>query len=44
MALRALKQAEKSDEYVVRFYETTGEQAQQAVVDFAADIVSAKEP
>lgn len=43
VALRALKQAEKSDEYVVRFYETAGEQAQQAVVDFAADIVSAKE-
>ena len=43
VALRALKQAEKSDEYVVRFYETSGRQAQQAVVDFAAAIVSAKE-
>ncbi len=43
VALRALKRAEKSDEYVVRFYETTGEQTQQTEVAFAADIVSAKE-
>lgn len=43
VALRALKKAEKSDEYVVRFYETTGKQAQDAVVSFAANIVSAKE-
>lgn len=43
VALRALKQAEKSDEYVVRFYETTGLEAQNAVVSFASDIVSAKE-
>ena len=43
VALRALKRAEKSDEYVVRFYETTGREAQQAEVVFAADIVSAKE-
>jgi alpha-mannosidase len=43
VALRAVKQAEKSDEYVVRFYETTGTATQNAVVKFAADIVSAKE-
>lgn len=43
VALRALKQAEDSDEYVVRFYETSGLHPQQAVVDFAAGIVSAKE-
>ncbi len=43
VAMRALKQAEKSDEYVVRFYETTGKSAQDAVVTFAANIVSAKE-
>lgn len=43
VALRALKQAEDSDEYVVRFYETSGLQPQQAEVTFAADIVSAKE-
>ncbi len=43
VALRALKQAEDSDAYVVRFYETTGLDAQDAVVKFAADIVEAKE-
>ncbi len=43
VALRALKQAEDSDAYVVRFYETTGLAAQDAVVKFAADIVEAKE-
>ena len=32
VALRALKQAEDSDEYVVRFYETSGLGSQQAVV------------
>lgn len=43
VALRALKQAEDSEEYVVRFYETSGVQSQDAVVEFAADIVAAKE-
>jgi alpha-mannosidase len=43
VAMRALKQAEKSDEYVVRFYETTGGESQQATVAFAANIVSAAE-
>ena len=43
VALRALKQAEDSDAYVVRFYETSGLEAQQAKVRFCADIVEAKE-
>ena len=43
VALRALKQAEDSDEYVVRFYETSGQAPRQAVVRFAADIAGAKE-
>lgn len=43
VAMRALKQAEKSDDYVVRFYETSGKEAQEATVTFAGNIVSAKE-
>jgi alpha-mannosidase len=43
VAMRALKQAERSDEYIVRLYETTGQDVQQATVTFAADIVSAVE-
>jgi alpha-mannosidase len=43
VALRAIKQAEDSDAYVVRFYETAGQGAQKAQVRFAADIVEAKE-
>ena len=43
VALRALKQAEDSDAYVVRFYETSGVGIQTAEVKFAADIVEAKE-
>ena len=43
VALRAIKQAEDSDAYVVRFYETAGHGAQKAQVRFAADIVEAKE-
>jgi alpha-mannosidase len=43
VVMRTLKQAEKSDEYVVRFYETTGMESQQATVAFAAGIVSAAE-
>jgi alpha-mannosidase len=43
VAMRALKQAEKSNEYVVRFYETTGREAQQASVVFAGNVVSAVE-
>lgn len=43
VAMRALKQAEKSDEYIVRFYETTGLESQKAAVNFAANIVAAAE-
>ena len=43
VALRALKQAEDSDAYVVRLYETAGQGSQKAQVRFAADIVEAKE-
>lgn len=41
--IKALKKAESSDEYVVRVYETTGKQAQQAALTFAGDILSACE-
>ena len=43
VALRALKQAEDSDAYVVRFYETSGLAVQDAGIRFAADILEAKE-
>ena len=43
VALRALKQAEDSDAYVVRFYETSGLSAQKTGVRFASDILEAKE-
>ncbi len=41
--VKALKQAEKSDEYVIRVYETTGKATQSASLSFASNIVSAKE-
>lgn len=41
--IKALKKAESSDEYVVRVYETSGEKAQNAVLTFAGDIISASE-
>lgn len=41
--LKALKKAEDTDEYVVRFYETTGKATQQGKIKFASNIVSAKE-
>lgn len=41
--LRAIKMAEDSDAYVVRFYETAGQGSQKAVAAFAADIIEAKE-
>ncbi|KAA6327524.1 Mannosylglycerate hydrolase [termite gut metagenome] len=41
--VKAIKQAEKSDEYVVRMYETTGKSAQPAALTFAGNILSAKE-
>ena len=43
VALRALKQAEDSEAYVVRFYETSGLESQAAEVRFAAGIIEAKE-
>jgi len=43
VALKAFKQAEKSDEYVIRFYETEGKGTQSVNFTFAADIVSADE-
>ena len=43
VALKALKQAEDSDAYVLRFYETSGKETQAACVRFAADIIEAKE-
>jgi len=41
--LRALKIAEDSDAYVVRFYETSGLEAQHAGITFAEPIIYAKE-
>lgn len=43
VAIRAIKKAEDSDAYVVRFYETSGLSDQDASVRFASDIVEAKE-
>ncbi len=43
VAVRAMKQAEDSDAYVVRLYETDGNACRNAVVRFAADIVEARE-
>lgn len=42
VAVKALKKAEDSDEYIVRFYELTGE-GQDVVAEMPADIVSAQE-
>lgn len=41
--IKALKKAESSDEYVVRVYETGGEQVQEASIVFANDIIAAVE-
>lgn len=43
VALKAVKQAEDSDAYVVRFIETSGKGVQKGKVQFAADILEAKE-
>jgi len=43
VALKALKKAENSNDYVVRFYETKGIAANDVKVKFAAKIVAAKE-
>ncbi len=41
--IKALKKAESSDEYVVRVYETQGENVQNATLTFAGEILSAQE-
>ena len=41
--VRALKRAERSDEYVVRVYELSGKQNQKANITFAADVTLAVE-
>lgn len=41
--IKTLKKAESSDEYVVRVYETGGEQEQQAAITFAGTIINACE-
>lgn len=43
VVMKALKHAEDTDGYVVRFYETSGKGDQDAVVEFAADILQAQE-
>ena len=43
VSMKALKQAEDSDAYVVRFYETAGKGTQKAQVRFASEILEAKE-
>lgn len=41
--MKALKKAETSDEYILRFYETTGKQSQSTTVTLPAAILSAVE-
>lgn len=41
--VKAVKQAEKSDEYIIRLYETTGRETQKVSVAFAGLVLSAKE-
>lgn len=43
VAIKALKKAEDSDEYVIRVYETGGISGQEAVITFAKDILAAVE-
>jgi alpha-mannosidase len=43
VTVRAIKKAEKGNEYVVRVYENSGKSAQNAILTFAADIVKAVE-
>ena len=43
MLIKAIKQAEKSDEYVIRLYESSGQNKQAATLTFPAQILSAKE-
>lgn len=41
--VKALKKAEKSDEYVIRLYETTGTDKQDVTLEFPSAVLSAKE-
>ena len=41
--IKAIKQAEGSDEYIVRLYETSGKKNQSVTLNFPTNIVSAKE-
>lgn len=43
VVIKALKKAQESDEYVVRVYETSGRQPQQATLTFAGEIISASQ-
>ncbi len=43
VAVKALKKAELTDEYIVRVYELTGEDRSNVKIDFPAAIVSARE-
>jgi len=43
LIVKALKKAEKTDDYVVRLYETAGKEARNFEVTFAGDILEAKE-
>jgi len=43
LLVKALKKAEKSDEYVVRLYETAGKDARNFELTFAGDILEANE-
>lgn len=43
VVVKALKKAEKSDEYIIRLYETTGKENQKTNISFITNIVSAKE-
>lgn len=43
VAIKALKKAESSDEYVVRVYETGGKGIENATITFASDIQAASE-
>lgn len=41
--MKAFKEAEKSDEYIVRLYETTGKSTQSVTLSFPANVISAKD-
>ena len=43
MIVKAIKKAEKSDDYVIRLYETTGKAVSDFTITFASDILAANE-